>query len=244
MKVLTLFSFFYLFAKVLLANKYDCIIAAKKYEEIYDIPKNLLLSVSLTESGRKIKNGEFISWPWTINRKGKGKFFDNKVTAINYVEKYTKKGKKNIDLGCMQVNFMYHPNAFKNFSEAFDPDKNVEWAAAMLKSLYAKFGTWEAAVGYYHSYRRSKRKKYSQKVFNTLASLKGHKNFNFIQVTENKDYREKDATSQIRKETLSLVKDKINSHVDQKKTSTNSDYILARMEKVNFFRDYFSKKNN
>ena len=38
---------------------------------------------------------------------------------------------------------MYHPNAFKNFYEAFDPDKNVEWAATMLKSLYAKFGTWE-----------------------------------------------------------------------------------------------------
>ena len=50
--------------------------------------------MSLTESGRKIKNGEFISWPWTINRKGKGKFFDNKVTAINYVKEYTKKGKK------------------------------------------------------------------------------------------------------------------------------------------------------
>ena len=62
-----------------------------------------MLSVSLTESGRKIKNGEFISWPWTINRKGKGKFFDNKVTAINYVKEYTKK-EKNIDLGCMQVN--------------------------------------------------------------------------------------------------------------------------------------------
>ena len=186
MKTLTLFSLFYLLSEALLANKYDCIIAAKKYEEIYGIPKNILLSMSLTESGRRIKNGEFISWPWTINKKGKGKFFDNKVTAINFVKEYTKKGKKNIDLGCMQVNFMYHPNAFKNFYEAFDPDKNVKWAAAMLKSLYTKFGTWEAAVGYYHSYRRSKRKKYSQKVFNTLASLKGHKSFNFINKTARK----------------------------------------------------------
>ena len=242
MKVFILFSFFYLLAEVVLANKYDCIIAAKKYEEIYDIPKNLLLSISLTESGRRIKNGEFISWPWTINRKGKGKFFDNKVTAINYVREYTKKGKKNIDLGCMQVNFMYHPNAFKNFYEAFDPDKNVEWAATMLKSLYAKFGTWESAVGYYHSYRKSKRKKYSLKVFNTLTSLKDDKNFNFIQIAENKEYREEDRTNQKKKETLSLVKEKINSNAKQKKANTNSDYILASMEKVNFFRDYFQNK--
>jgi hypothetical protein len=241
MKALILFFLFYLLAEALLANKYDCIIATKKYEEIYGIPKNLLLSVSLTESGRKIKSGEFISWPWTINKKGKGKFFDNKVAAINYVKEYTKKGKKNIDLGCMQVNFMYHPNAFGNFYEAFDPDKNVEVAATMLKSLYAKFGSWESAVGYYHSYRETKRKKYSQKVFNTLASLKDHKNFNFIQITEKK---EKDTTSQIKKTSLSLVKEKINSDVIRKKTNTNSDYILARMEKVNFFRDYFHKKNN
>ncbi len=244
MKTSTLFSLFYLLAEVLLANKYDCIIATKKYEEIYGIPKNLLLSMSLTESGRRIKNGEFISWPWTINKKGKGRFFDSKVTAINYVKEYTKKGKKNIDLGCMQVNYMYHPNAFKNFYEAFDPDKNVEWAATMLKSLYAKFGTWEHAVGYYHSYRKSKRKKYSKKVFNTLASLKDHKNFNFIQVTENKEYREENRSSQIKRESLSLVKDKINSHTKQKKANTNSDYILARMEKVNFFRDYFHKTKN
>ena len=41
MKALTLFSLFYLLSEALLANKYDCIIAAKKYEEIYAIPKNL-----------------------------------------------------------------------------------------------------------------------------------------------------------------------------------------------------------
>ena len=78
MKLLTVFLFLYLTTNTLLANKYDCIIASKKYESIYNIPDNLLVSVALTESGRKIKNSEFISWPWTINKKGKGKFFDNK----------------------------------------------------------------------------------------------------------------------------------------------------------------------
>jgi len=242
MKTLTLFSLFYLLVEILLANKYDCIIATKKYEDVYGIPNNLLLSMSLTESGRRIKNGEFVSWPWTINKKGKGKFFDNKITAINYVEKYTKKGKKNIDLGCMQVNYMYHPNAFNNFYEAFNPDKNVEWAAVMLKSLYNKFGSWESAVGYYHSYRNSKRKKYSKKVFNTLASLKNQKSFNFIQITKNNNYQKKDTTNQKKQESLSLVKEKINSYSKQNRMNTNSDYILARMEKVNFFRNYFHNK--
>ena len=243
MKILIIFSIFYLSVEILLANKYDCIIAAKKYEELYGIPNNLLLSISLTESGRKIKNGEFVSWPWTINRKGKGKFFDSKIAAINYVKNYTKKGKKNIDLGCMQVNYMYHPNAFNNFNEAFDPDKNVKWASLMIRSLYNKFGTWESAVGYYHSYRKSKRKKYSLKVFNTLASLKEDNTFNFIKVTENKKHTNEYIAQIKKRESLSLVKEKINTHTKYNKIKTNSDYILARMEKVNFFRDYFHKKN-
>ena len=58
MKALTLFALLYLLVGTLSANKYSCIIATKKYEEIYGIPNNLLLSMSLTESGRRIKNGE------------------------------------------------------------------------------------------------------------------------------------------------------------------------------------------
>ncbi len=243
MKLLTRFLFIYLITSNLLANKYDCIIASKKYESIYKIPDNLLVSVALTESGRRIKNREFISWPWTINRKGQGKFFDNKNSVVNYVKKYVKNGKKNIDLGCMQVNYMYHPNAFKNFNDAFDPDKNVEWAAKMLNSLHAKFGSWESAVGYYHSYRKKKREKYSLKVFNTLNSLKKESNFKFIQVTEYKKNNEDYKVLMQKQKPLSLVKEKIKKDANQdkrkNKINTNSDYILARMEKVNFFRNYF-----
>ena len=243
MKLLTIFLFLYLTTNTLLANKYDCIIASKKYENIYNIPDNLLVSVALTESGRKIKNSEFISWPWTINRKGKGKFFDNKNSAVKYVKKYVKNGKKNIDLGCMQVNYMYHPNAFKNFNDAFDPDKNVEWAAKMLNSLHSKFGSWKSAVGYYHSYREKKRKKYSLKVFNTLSSLQSKNKFNFIQVTEYKKNNEDYNALILKQKPLSLVKEKIKKHTNQNKRknkiNTNSPYILARMEKINFFRSYF-----
>lgn len=242
MKAVILFFLFFILSANLLAHKYSCIIAAKKYEEKYNIPDGLLLSMSLTESGKKINGGEFISWPWTINRKGKGKFFKNKMIAINYVKNYVNNGKKNIDIGCMQVNHMYHPNAFSNFYEAFDPDKNVEWAANTLISLYSKFGSWKDAVGYYHSYRKSKRKKYSAKVFNTLETLKNKNNFNFIQLSENHKHNEERIKLKKKQESLSLVRAKINSQIKQNSINTSNDYISARMEKVNFFRNYFYNK--
>ena len=238
----------------LLSNNYSCILAAKKYEKIYELPENLLLSISLTESGKRIKNGDFVSWPWTINAKGKGKFFNTKNEAIDYVINYTRKGKKNIDLGCMQVNYMYHTKAFKSFEDAFDPELNVEWAAKLLKSLYQKFGSWKEAVGYYHSYRHTRRKKYSAKGFNTLLTVKNNKKYNNIVQAAYKIEKENKKNIIFNDNYIPLVKP-INSFTkvseykitkDSKnklrKVETNSAYILARMEKVNFFRNYFYNK--
>ena len=45
----------------------------KQTEIDFKIPENLLLSIALTESGRKVGNN-FFPWPWSINVKGKGYF--------------------------------------------------------------------------------------------------------------------------------------------------------------------------
>ena len=69
------FIFIFLAAFLLLKKGnteiYRCIESAKKFEKIYRLPKNLLVSIALTESGKSLKNGEFVAWPWTINMKGK-----------------------------------------------------------------------------------------------------------------------------------------------------------------------------
>jgi len=248
MRVFYIFILLSFIISPLIANKYDCIIASKKYEKKYAIPKNLLVSIALTESGKRISNGEFVSWPWTINIKGKGKFFQNKREAVNFVLEYTTKGKRNIDLGCMQVNYMYHPKAFESFQDAFDPDKNVEWAAKMLKNLYSKFGSWRIATGYYHSYRNTTRKKYSAKVYNTLAKIQSKNNFSFIQIAHNKKTEKPiDQKDNLKLKSLKLVENKIAEHsnkTNNKTTKPHSEYILARMEKVKFFRKYFYDKSN
>ena len=74
--------FLFLFLNQGFAGIYKCIESAKKYEKVYQLPENLLVSVALTESGKKLKGGEFVAWPWTINMKGKGKFFIPDVNLI------------------------------------------------------------------------------------------------------------------------------------------------------------------
>ena len=233
------------------ADIYECIQSAKKYEKIYQLPENLLVSVALTESGKRLKGGDFVAWPWTINIKGKGKFFESKDLVLKYVENYLKKGKKNIDMGCMQVNYMYHPKAFSNLSLAFDPETNVKWSANLIKNLYEKYGSYREAVGYYHSYRTSKKNKYSSKVFRTWKDLNKNNIYAHLNADPEKIVQlvSTEENLKIKKVKLSeeqpihkLKKDsKILEDAIIHKKKVNSTYILARMEKVRFFRNYFLK---
>lgn len=251
MKNLKYFIFcFYLFTNYSNANNLVCLEATQFYENKYELPNKLLLSVALTESGRTLDTGEFVSWPWTVNYKGRGKFFKSKEAATDFVKNYTKNGKRNIDIGCMQINYMYHPNAFKNIEDAFDPQLNVEWSAKLIKSLYERFGSWKKAVGYYHSYRTSKRTKYSAKVFNTWLDIKKDNKYADIKFDNLLSTAIIENYSPPKKEVKNNTKHTNNKNLDttykkkkgmDKRDLNNSPYIMARMEKVKFFRAYFLK---
>ena len=147
---------------------------------------------------------------------------------------------------------MYHPNAFINLEKAFDPETNVEWSANLIKNLYQKYGSYKEAVGYYHSYRTIKKNQYASKVFNTWRKL--NKNDVFANIEVNYDNALKSNISLKSNKTLNKVNQKNENTVivsnkknllkntgTGRKEKVNSAYIIARMEKVKFFRNYFLK---
>ena len=115
-------------------------------------PQGLLTAISLVETGTPTDPDErLMAWPWTINVNGEGKFFDTKEAAVAEVRALIDQGQRSIDVGCMQVNLRYHPNAFRSLDDAFDPSTNVAYGAQFLKSLHQLQGAWAAAVERYHS---------------------------------------------------------------------------------------------
>jgi hypothetical protein len=56
-----------------------------------------------------------------------------------------------IDVGCMQVNLMHHPEAFASLDDAFDPSHNAAYAGRFLTALFAGLGDWGTAIAAYHS---------------------------------------------------------------------------------------------
>lgn len=114
------------------------------------MPISVLKAISLTETGRK-RDGAFRPWPWTVNMEGKGIWFETEDEARAFVYDHFKRGAVSFDVGCFQINYKWHHEAFTSIEQMFEPVANALYAAEFLQSLYREKGSWGAAAGAYHS---------------------------------------------------------------------------------------------
>lgn len=150
-----------------------CYTETIKQEKQKGIRRYLLSAIATVESGKWNKDYKAnIAHPWTVMAEGKGRYLPNKQQAIAEVLRLKAKGVKNIDVGCMQVNLMWHPEAFNSLEEAFDPKINVSYAADFVKRLYKTHNSWSKAATHYHSSSPSKAAKYRKRIIKVLKSIK------------------------------------------------------------------------
>ena len=176
--------FFTIFLTAQVANAkldFSCSVFTEKYSKIYNLPDKLLTSISLVESGIK-KENKIISWPWTLNVSGKSKYFKNKEDVLFFLKSNAQK--KNIDVGCMQINLKYHEKEFDSIESIIDPEKNVKYAAKFLKSLFKKHKRWNEAISRYHSSSPVRKKIYLRKVQNYWSKIRQRRIKTFIDFSE------------------------------------------------------------
>jgi hypothetical protein len=128
-------------------------------------PPGLMAAIGRVESGRHDPvSGTLHPWPWTVDAEGQGVFYDSKAQAIAAVRALQARGVASIDVGCMQVNLMHHPDAFNSLEQAFDPMANADYAGRFLVELHGQTGAWPAATALYHSATPELGAAYEQKV--------------------------------------------------------------------------------
>lgn len=143
-----------------------CIEATRNAERRHQLAPHLLGAISLAETGRWSRDHRAsFAWPWTVMAEGKGRYLPSKAAAIAEVMRLQARGVKNIDVGCMQVNLYYHPDAFDDLNQAFDPETNANYAAGFLRDLKDEVGSWKEAVAYYHSRDDQRGDHYQGKVY-------------------------------------------------------------------------------
>ena len=133
------------------ARANECEAAAAAGEQAAGLPMNLLAAVGRVESGRRGADGRVAPWPWSVNAAGEGHYLASASEAMALVQSLQARGIRSIDVGCFQVNLLYHPEAFASLADAFDPAANGLAAARFLRTLHDAAGDWDAAVGRYHS---------------------------------------------------------------------------------------------
>lgn len=197
-----------------------CMNATQKMEKVYQIKKHILTTISSVETGRwNAAQKQKTAWPWTVNAQGKGMYFDSKAEAVKAVKNLQAKGVRSIDVGCMQINLAYHPDAFDNIEEALDPQTNAEYGAKFLKNLYENNGRdWIKAAMAYHSSVPHKALKYKKKIVSTYELVKQAQNN-----LDKRLYGEQNSLKAAKAETTApkYANKKINS--DGNKTAVNAN---------------------
>lgn len=145
-----------------------CISAIRAAEEQFGIPRNLLLAIGLQEAGREI-DGDLTIWPWSVNAHGRSRMFDTRAEAVAFAESERAAVRPLVDIGCMQINLHWHPQAFASIDDGFDPRLSADYAARFLHQLYQESGDWMTASGNYHSRTARHHQAYLEGVRRNLA---------------------------------------------------------------------------
>lgn len=123
-----------------------CLDAARLAAERTEVPVDVLLAVSIVETGRNHR-----PWPWTVNLAGEGHWLDSAQEAEALAAAALAEGAVNIDLGCFQLNYRWHAQSFSSLSDMLDPNRNALYAAGYLARQHRETGDWALAAAAYHS---------------------------------------------------------------------------------------------
>ena len=143
-----------------------CLRAAQSAANRNGVPYEVLLAVAVVETGRDRR-----PWPWTVNLGGEGHWLDGEAEAVALVATAIDKGATNIDIGCFQLNYRWHAEAFASLADMLDPDQNADYAAKYLAAHFAKTGDWALAAAAYHSATPEHADRYRAKFEETYTTL-------------------------------------------------------------------------
>ncbi|AWD33050.1 putatative lytic transglycosylase [Candidatus Fokinia solitaria] len=150
-----------------------CIIPAIFYEKKYNISENLLLAVTVVESG--VYNSEArmaLAWPWTIGIAGESYRFSTKNEAVKFFNSKINEGISNIDVGCSQINYRYHGHNFDSIEQMMEPANNIAYASYLIAKNYKNTSEWLKAASQFHSFTPIYSERYKEKIIKVLELFK------------------------------------------------------------------------
>jgi hypothetical protein len=148
-----------------------CDVAAQAAARDTGVPLDLLLTLTRVETGRGGPQSLPEPWPWTLNMGGDGSYHESAAAAVAAAQHAIAEGRRNIDIGCFQINFRWHGDSFPSIEAMIDPRANALYAARFLRDLHAEFGNWTEAAQVFHSRNPAHGDRYLDRFHEVRAAL-------------------------------------------------------------------------
>ncbi|BBL57571.1 hypothetical protein MKFW12EY_11840 [Methylomonas koyamae] len=126
----------------------------------------ILYAVALTESRKNDGQNRVIPSPWAINNAGNTFIPGSQQEAEALLNQLMVQGKRNIDIGIMQVNLRWHGHRVAKPEQLLIPSTNLEIGASVLsEAIQSVPGNLAHGIGRYYSWKNEPAAiQYGQKV--------------------------------------------------------------------------------
>lgn len=114
----------------------------------------ILYAVALTESRKNDGQNHVIPSPWAINNAGNTFIPGSQQEAEALLNQLMVQGKRNIDIGIMQVNLRWHGHRVAKPEQLLIPSTNLEIGASVLsEAIQSVPGNLAHGIGRYYSWK-------------------------------------------------------------------------------------------
>jgi len=148
-----------------------CDAAAMEAARTTGVPLDVLRTLTRVETGRGGSQTAPDPWPWTLNMAGDGSWHDSAEAALSVAHSAISEGRRNIDIGCFQINYRWHGDSFRSLEAMMDPGQNALYAAHFLRDLHGEFGNWMDAAAVFHSRNPDHSARYMDRFHTIRAAL-------------------------------------------------------------------------
>lgn len=126
----------------------------------------ILYAVALTESRKDSEQNRVMPWPWAINNAGNAFIPNSQQEAEALLNQMLDQGKRNIDVGIMQVNLRWHGHRVAKPEQLLIPSTNLEIGASVLsEAIQSVPGNLAHGIGRYYTWKNEPAAiQYGQKV--------------------------------------------------------------------------------
>ncbi|WP_253734422.1 transglycosylase SLT domain-containing protein [Methylomonas sp. ZR1] len=114
----------------------------------------ILYAVALMESRKNGEQNRVMPWPWAINNAGNSFIPNSQQEAEALLNQMLDQGKRNIDVGIMQVNLRWHGHRVAKPEQLLIPSINIEIGASLLnEAIQSAPDNLAHGIGRYYSWQ-------------------------------------------------------------------------------------------